>query len=99
MNTKLTYLYTDGGGHRYFAERTFAGTPEDDLLDRLRDALESGGDEGTYRFIAEQVGLPSVSPGRPIRPVPRRRDSVRSTIRPGTSSTSATTTTSSRASW
>lgn len=62
MNTKLSYLYTDGGGHRYFAERTFAGTPEEELLQRLKRAMQPAEDEGTYLFIAEQVGLPSVFP-------------------------------------
>lgn len=62
MNTRFSYLYEDGSGHRYFAERVFAGTPEPELLDRLRRAMEPGDGPGTYRFIAEQVGLPSMFP-------------------------------------
>ncbi len=62
MNTKFSYLYQDGSGHRYFAERIFAGSPQAELIDRLRRAMEPGEDPGMYRFIAEQVGLPSVFP-------------------------------------
>lgn len=62
MNTKFSYLYQDGNGHRYFAERVFAGTPTPELVGRLRQAMEPGEDPGMYRFIADQVGLPSVFP-------------------------------------
>lgn len=62
MNTKFSYLYQDSRGRRFFAERIFAGTPRAELIDRLRRAMEPGEDPGTYRFIAEQVGLPSVFP-------------------------------------
>ena len=62
MNTKFSYLYQDGSGHRYFAERIFAGTPAAELVDRLREAMEHAEEAGTFRFIAEQVGLPSVFP-------------------------------------
>ena len=62
MNTKFSYLYQDGSGHRYFAERIFAGPPTPELVERLRQAMERADDEGTYRFIAAQVGLPSVFP-------------------------------------
>ncbi len=62
MNTKFSYLYQDGSGHRYFAERIFAGTPTSELIERLRRSMQPGEGPGTYRFIAEQVGLPSVFP-------------------------------------
>lgn len=62
MNTKFSYLYEDGSGHRYFAERIFAGTPAPELVERLRRAMEPADGEGTYRFVAGQVGLPPVFP-------------------------------------
>lgn len=62
MNTKFSYLYQDGPGHRYFADRIFAGPPDPELVDRLRRALEPTDVPGTYCFVAEQVGLPSVFP-------------------------------------
>ena len=62
MNTRFSYVYQDGTGHRYFGERVFAGGPESELITRLRCAMEQTENPGTYRFIAEQAGLPSLFP-------------------------------------